>query len=87
MQRKVKYPVLTLNNALVERVTLFNFLCIILHYTLRWQKHIDYISKKKVSKAIGVMYSTDLNIIYPEAVLLITYQSIINAHFTYGLLV
>ena len=33
------------------------------------------------------MYSIDLNIIYPEAVLLITYQSIINAHFTYGLLV
>ena len=25
--------------------------------------------------------------IYPEAVLLITYQYIINAHFTYGLLV
>ena len=25
--------------------------------------------------------------IYPEAVLLIIYQSIINAHFTYGLLV
>ena len=84
MQRKVKYPVLTINNTIIERVKQFNFLGIILHYTLKWQKHIDYISKK-VSKAIGVMYR--LKHIYPEAVLLIIYQSIINAHFTYGLLV
>ena len=43
------------------------------------------ISLKKVSKAIGVMYR--LKHIYLEAVLLIIYQSIINAHYTYGLLV
>ena len=84
MQRKVKYPVLTINNTIIERVKQFNFLGVILHYTLKWQKHIDYISKK-VSKAIGVMYR--LKHIYPEAVLLFIYQSIINAHFTYGLLV
>ena len=49
MQRKVKYPVLTINNTLYnyrERVKQFDFLSIILHYTLKWQKHIDYISKK-----------------------------------------
>ena len=40
---------------------------------------------KKVSKAIGVMYR--LKHIYPKAVLLTIYQSIIIAHFTYGLLV
>ena len=55
MQRNLKYPVLTINNTIIERVKQFNFLGIILHYTLKWQKHIDYISKK-VSKAIGVMY-------------------------------
>ena len=55
MQRKVKYPVLTINNTIIERVKQFNFLGIILHYTLKCQKHINYISKK-VSKAIGVMY-------------------------------
>ena len=75
MQRKVKYHLLTINNTIIERVKQFNFLGIILHYTLKWQKHIDYISKKKVSKAIGVMYR--LKHIYPEAVLLIIYQSII----------
>ena len=55
MQRKVKYPVLALNNTIIKRVKQFNFLCIILDYTLKWQKHIDYISIK-VSKEIGVMY-------------------------------
>ena len=74
MQRKVKYPVLDLNNTIIERIKQFNFLGNILHYTLKLQKHIDYISKK-VFKAIGVMYR--LKHIYPEAVLLIIYQSII----------
>ena len=48
MQRKVKYPVLTLNNTIIERVKQFNILGTILHYTLKWQKHIDYISKKSI---------------------------------------
>ena len=55
MQMKIKYLVLTINNTLIGRVTQFNVSCFILHYTLKWQKHIDYISKK-ASKAIGVMY-------------------------------
>ena len=80
MQRKVKYPVLTLNNTIIERVKQLNFLGIILHYTLKWQKHIDYISKK-VSKQL--VSFTDLKHIYSEAVLLIIYQSIINTHFIY----
>ena len=42
-------------------------------------------SLKKVSQAIGVMYR--LKHVYPEAVLLILYQSIIYAHFNYGILV
>ena len=61
MQRKVKYPVLDLNNTITERIKQFNFLGNILHYTLKLQKHIDYISKK-VSKAIGVMYRLKLYI-------------------------
>ena len=61
MQRKVKYPVLTLNNTLIERVTQFNFLGIILHYTLKWRKHIDYISKTVTQITLSVS-CTDLNI-------------------------
>ena len=48
MQRKVKFSVLPLNNTIIERVKQFNFLGIILHYTLKLQKHIDYISKKSI---------------------------------------
>ena len=48
MQRKVKYPVLTLNNTIIERVKQLNFLGIILHCTLKWQKHIDHVSKKSI---------------------------------------
>ena len=48
IQRKVKYPVLTINNTIIERVKQFNFLGIILHYTLKWQKHLDNISKKSI---------------------------------------
>ena len=68
VQRKIRYPILTINNTVIERVKQFNFLGIILHYTLKWQKHIDHVSKK-VSKADGVMYR--LKHVYPEAVLLI----------------
>ena len=53
MQRKVKYPVLTLNNKIIEIVKPFNFLGIILHYTLKWQKHIDYISKKYLRQSVS----------------------------------
>ena len=35
MQRKVKYSVLIINNTIIERVKQFNFLGIILHYTLK----------------------------------------------------
>ena len=69
MQKNIKYPVLTLNNTIIEIVKQFIFLGIILHYTLKWQKHINYISKK-VSIAIGVKYR--LEHIYAEAVLYIS---------------
>ena len=39
----------------IERVTQFNFLCIVLSSNLKWNKHTDHISKK-ISRAIGVMY-------------------------------
>ena len=51
-----------------ERVTQFNFLCIVLSLNLKWNKHTDHISKK-ISRAIGVMYR--LKQMYPHAVLLI----------------
>ena len=83
-QRRVLYPNLYLNMIKIERVTQFNFLCIVLSSNLKWNKHADHISKK-ISRAIGVMYR--LKQIYPHAVLLTLYQAIICPHFIYGLLV
>ena len=40
MQRKVKYPVLTINNTIIERVKQFNFLGIILHYTETYRLYL-----------------------------------------------
>ena len=57
---KLRYPVLTFSNTFIERVTQFNFLCIILHYTLKWQKHIDYLSLKNYQRQS--VSCTDLNI-------------------------
>ena len=58
----------------IERVTQFNFLCIVLSLNLKWNKHTDHIPKK-TSRAIGVMYR--LKQIYLHAVLLTLYQAII----------
>ena len=75
MQRKVKYPGLNLNNTTIERVKQFNILCIILQYTLKWQKHIDYISKKKyLRQSVSCMYG--LKHIYISRSSVINYISV-----------
>ena len=51
----VSYPDLQINGNAIERVTQFNFLGLILHKSLSWDKHINHISLK-VSKAIGILY-------------------------------
>ena len=83
-QRRVLYPNLCLNIMKIERVTQFNFLCLVLSSNLKWNKHTDHLYKK-IYRAIGVMYR--LKQIYPNAVLLTLYQAIIYPHFIYGLLV
>ena len=81
IQRKIDYPKLIINNVAIEMVTQFNFLGIILRSTLKWNAHIGHISKK-ISKVIGVMYR--LKCIYPEAILLTLYNTLILPHFKYA---
>ena len=38
----------------IERVTQFNFLCIVFISNIKWNKHTDHLSKQ-VSRAIRVM--------------------------------
>ena len=80
MRNKViSYPDLQINGN-IERVTQFNFLGLILHESLSWDKHIDYISLK-VSKAISRLKS-----IYPHRVLFTLYKTLILPHFNYCIL-
>ena len=50
MQKKVKYPVLTFNNTLIERVTQFNILGLIYYIIIQNGRNIiiDHISKNSI---------------------------------------
>ena len=65
--RSVSYPDLQINDSKIERVTEFNFLCLVLQSNLSWNKHINHISLK-VSKAIVIIHR--LKSVYPLSVLL-----------------
>ena len=54
-QRRVNYPTLTLYNVNIARVSQFNFLCVILASSLKWNKHVAHVSLK-ISRVIGVLY-------------------------------
>jgi len=89
----VFYPKLLINNSVIERVSTFNYLGVILSSTLKWSDqsstlkwsdHINHISKK-ICRVIGVMYR--LKHVYPQAILLTLYNTLIVPHFSYCLLV
>ena len=79
-QRIVAYPELKINNVIIDRVTEFNFLGLIISSNMKWKKHIDHIALK-VSKITGIMYR--LKFILPADVLLTIYNSLILPHFNY----
>ena len=71
------------NNNNIERFTEFNFLGVILHSHMTWNKHINHISMK-IAKFIGILYR--LRNIYPESVLVTIYNTLVLPHFHYCLL-
>ena len=82
-KRNMIYPNLKVNNNTIERVTEFNFLGVILHSHMTWNKHINHISMK-IARSIGILYR--LRNIYPESVLVTIYNTLILPHFHYCLL-
>ena len=82
-KRNVIYPNLKVNNSNIERVTQFNFLGVILHSYMTWNKHINHISMK-ITRSIGILYR--LRNVYPESVLITIYNTLILPHFHYCLL-
>ena len=83
-QRRVNYPALKLNNVLIERVSQFNFLGVILSSSLKWDKHVAHVSLK-ISRVIGVLYR--LKHVFPREVLLTLYNALILSHLSYCILV
>ena len=77
------YNLLKVNNNTIERVTEFNFLGVILHSHMTWNKHINHISMK-IARSIGILYR--LRNVYPESVLVTIYNTLILPHFHYCLL-
>ena len=79
-QQIVAYPELKINNIIIDRVTEFNFLGLIIYSNMKWKKHIDHIALK-VSKIIGIMYR--LKFMLPADLLLMICNSLILPHFNY----
>ena len=52
-KRNVIYPNLKVNNSNIERVTQFNFLGVILHSHMTWNKYINHISMKIVRSRLS----------------------------------
>ena len=80
-QKRVNYPVLKLNNVVIERVSQLNFLSVILNSNLKWDKHISL----KISRVSGVLFR--LKHIYPQEVLLTLYSTLIFPHLYYCILI
>ena len=57
LQKKIQYPWLTINDTDLTRVKQFNFLGIIIHYMLKWQKHNNHVSKKYQKQLMLNMYT------------------------------
>ena len=81
--RNIVEPHLKINGQAIEYVKEFNFLGILLDTNLKWNAHINRISKK-ISKAIGIIGR--IKNFLPVNTLKILYFALVNSHLDYGLL-
>ena len=82
-QKHVNDVNVKIDNTMIERVQIFNFLGIMLNKTLSWKSHIAMVSNK-ISKVIGILYR--LKHVFPEYVLFTLYNYLIVSYINYGLL-
>ena len=79
----VQPPNIKIKSKNIELVDEFDFLGIVLDSQLRWNAHINKISKK-LSKANGILSKIKNTV--PKSTLKILYFSLVNSHLDYGLL-
>ena len=68
----------------IKKVPVFNFLGIEIHTNLTWKHHIDKIAGK-VGKGLGILYK--LKHFLPRNILVMIYNTLIQSHINYGILV
>ena len=82
-QRKIAPPTLYIDGVLIDGVTHFNFLGIIIQNNLKWDTHINAISLK-ICRTIGIL--NKLKNVLPQSILKMLYYSLIVPHLNYGIL-
>ena len=83
-QRQVSTPELYINNAKIDFVDNFNFLGITINKHLKWNAHLDIISRK-ISKTLGIM--NKLKHFLPIHALKNIYNALILPYLNYGLII
>ena len=82
-RRRVVYPVLSINNTIIERVDTFNFLGLHISHDLKWKTHIQTMSQK-LSKITGILHR--LKEEYPSSILKSIYNTLMLTHLHYCIL-
>ena len=83
LNKGMHYPMLKLNDTVIERVDKFKFLGIWLDEYLNWGAHIDHVCLK-ISRVNGTL--NRLKHHCPQTVLMILYNTLILPHINYGIL-
>ena len=83
LNKGMHYPMLKLNDTVIERVDKFKFFGIWLDEYLNWGAHIDHVCLK-ISRMNGTL--NRLKHHCPQTVLMILYNTLILPHINYGIL-
>ena len=79
-QKKIKIPVIKINQKELEYVETFNFLGVNLDTNISWKSHLSKVSNKIV-RIIGIM--NKLKFILPQNILSYIYNFLIMSHINY----
>ena len=78
--KHVSHLNLQINNNIISCVNTFNFLGLQLNDNLKWNTHIEFISKK-ITRTIGLLYK--MKYILPQDILLSIYNTLVLPHLNY----
>ena len=79
----VVYPVLSINDTIIERVDTFNFLGLHISHDFKWKTHIQTVSQK-LSKITGILHKIKEE--YPSSILKSIYNTLMFLHVHYCIL-